>query len=190
MLCSLSGSAVRSHPFSVLEQTFTGAAFLRSRLWILLFHLCSFFFSLPIPPPFCKWVIARLLSFYPQSLVPSALPALLALFCGCSGWAGWEAPDWLQAVPLPGLTSRHCFCPLNRINKSMCQVDCSQETMTQFWHHCPPHLSPSPPPSASLQLLIKKTLLSWLYALPWGCLAALFSFFFFFYKELGVGAKM
>lgn len=113
--------------------------------------------------------------FLAPSLVLSALPALLALFCGCSGWTGWEAPDWLQAVPMPGLTSRHCFCPLNRINKSMCQVDCSQETMTQFWHHC--HPPPSPPPSASLQLLIKKTLLSWRYALPWGCLTALFSFF-------------
>lgn len=119
----------------------------------------------------------------PCSFHPSTLPApLLALLCGCSGWAGWEAPDWLQAVPLPGLTSRHCFCPLNRINKSMCQVDCSQETMTQFWHHCPPT---SPPPSASLQLLIKKTLLSWRYALPWGCLTALFSFF---YGETGGGS--
>lgn len=114
--------------------------------------------------------------------------SLLALFSGCSGWAGWEAPDWLQAVPLPGLTSRHCFCPLNRINKSMCQVDCSQETMTQFWHQCPHpllHLSPTPPPSASLQLLIKKTLLSWRYALPWGCLTALFSFLFIFFNMGG-----
>lgn len=122
--------------------------------------------------------------------VPCSIPALLALFCGCSGWAGWEAPDWLQAVPLPGLTSRHCFCPLNRINKSMCQVDCSQETMTQFWHHCPPNLSPSPPPSASLQLLIKKTLLSWRYALPWGCLTALFPFFYGEKREVGAMAKI
>lgn len=138
MLCSLSGSAVRSHPFSIWSRHSQAQLSWEAGSEFFSFYLCS---SLPLPPPFCKWVIARLLSFYPKSLVPSALPALLALFCGCSGWAGWEAPDWLQAVPLPGLTSRHCFCPLNRINKSMCQVDCSQETMTQFWHHCPP-----PPP--------------------------------------------
>ncbi|CAM4722350.1 unnamed protein product [Leuciscus chuanchicus] len=31
-----------------------------------------------------------------------------------------------------GLARRHCFCPLSKINKSMCQVVCSQETMTHF----------------------------------------------------------
>lgn len=135
---------------STLILSFTHLTWFHLITFILHFYLCSpsFFFSFSFPPPFCKWVSARLLSFYPQSLVPSTLPALLALFSGCSEWAGWEAPDWLQAVPLPGLTSRHCFCPLNRINKSMCQVDCSQETMTQFWHHWTaphPHPSPSPP---------------------------------------------
>ena len=162
------GCPITSSPCVVL--TLTDGA----RSVFFSFHL--FFLSSLLQMSRCTTVV-----FFP--LGPSVPPcSLLALFCGRRGWAAWEAPDWLQAVPLPGLTSRHCFCPLNRINKSMCQVDCSQETMTHFWHHCPsippsfpPFLPPSP--SASLQLLIRKTLLSWRYALPWGCLAALFSFF-------------
>lgn len=125
---------------------------------------------------------------YFLSLIPSPLfaqlpspPVLCPLPWRCGGWA---PPHWLQAVPMPGLTSRHCFCQLNRINKSMCQVDCSQETMTHFWHRrCHPlHLPGSLfPPSASLQLLIKKTLLSWLYVLPRG---SAHSFVFIFFPSL------
>lgn len=162
ILRSSSGSAVRSHPLLDWRRLSRGAALSESQPPLL---SSIFFFSLTL--------------FGGESLHDSLfLPPLT------SSMYAREAPDWLQAFALPGLTSRHCFCPLNRINKSMCQVDCSQETMTQFWHHCAPPYSPSPPPSASLQLLIKKTLLSWLYVLPWGCLTALFSSF---PCELGVG---
>lgn len=163
MLCSFSGSAVRSHPFSIWSRCLQA---LLSWWASSEFFFYLFFFFPPLYP------------FVNESLHESlfTLSPRLGLDVRVRPWAGWEALDWLQAIPLPGLASRHCFCLLNRINKSMCQVDCSQETMTQFWHHWPPHLSPSPPPFASLKLLIKKTLLSWCYALPWGCLTALFSF--------------
>lgn len=58
--------------------------------------------------------------------------------CWCWSATG-QAPDWPTAEPphIPplsflGLARRHCFCPLSKINKSMCQVGCSQETMTHF----------------------------------------------------------
>lgn len=132
-----------------LEQTLAGTAFLRSLLWILLFYGGVFFLLPPPPSSFLHPNECTIVVFLAPAVPCSTLsPCSLGLVHGCSKWAGWEAPDWLQAVPLPGLTFRHCFCPLNRINKSMCQVDCSQETMTQFWHQCLPHpfhLSPSPP---------------------------------------------
>lgn len=96
-------------------------------------------FSTFLPVSDC-WIV------FPPSCAPRCCAGPVPW--GCSGWA---PPDWLQAVPMPGLTSRHCFCPLNRINKSMCQVDCSQETMTHFWHRCchPRHPSLSLSPLSS-----------------------------------------
>lgn len=140
-LRSLSASAVRSHPFSIYcrGDTRRHRFFLRSCLWILLSVV--FFFPAFLRVQMSHCTIVFFFFFLNPGPLFFLLLALLALF---REWAGWEAPDWLQVVLLPGLTSRHCFCPLNRINKSMCQVDCSQETMTQFWHHCR-LLSPFPP---------------------------------------------
>lgn len=105
----------------------------------------------------------------------------------CGGKGTLRISRLTPGRPLARINLSPLFLPVEQINKSMCQVDCSQETMTHFWHHglslslalsgslsTPLPRNPPAFPFASLQPLIKKTLHSWRSALPWGCLTALF----------------